>query len=318
MTPNPCILLVLYSASRRFSLFTLARGILTRRSLLLGAIAASSSLTHRGLLHAAPALAARERFAALEQQHGGRLGVSALDTGIGRRIGHRADERFPMCSTFKALAAALVLARVDRGEERLDRRVFYTPADLVTYSPATEKRVGPDAGMTMAEICEAAVTLSDNAAGNLLLASFGGPAGLTAYARSLGDEVTRLDRIETALNEATPGDPRDTTSPAAMLELLRKTVLGDALSAASRAQLAAWLVDSKTGDARIRAGFPRGWRIGDKTGTGDNGVANDVAVVWPPDRAALVVCVYYAEANILPAQRNAVIAEAARAVAETL
>src|SRR5262245_1779745 len=164
-----------------------------------------------GSLLALPAIAedAAARLAELERRNGGRLGVAALDTGNGRRVGHRSDERFPLCSTFKFLAAALVLARVDAGEEQLDRRVVYSAADLVTSSPVTKEHAGP-AGLSMAEICEAAVTLSDNTAGNLMLASFGGPSGLTAYLRKLGDPLTRLDRIETALNEATAGDPRDT------------------------------------------------------------------------------------------------------------
>ena len=167
-------------------------------------------------------------------------------------IAHRGDERFAMTSTFKFVAAAFVLARVDRGEESLTRRIVYARDYLVTYSPVTEKRAG-GGGMAVGEICEAAVTLSDNTAGNLLLDSFGGPAGLTAYMRSLGDGVSRLDRRETALNEAAPGDPRDTTSPAAMAEVLRRTVLGTALSASSREQLTAWLVGSRTGDKRLRA-----------------------------------------------------------------
>lgn len=159
----------------------------------------------------------------LERRYGGRLGVAVLNTTSGKLVAYRGDERFPLCSTFKFLAAAFVLARVDRREESLDRRVVYPKDYLVTYSPVTEKHV--ESGLTVGEICEAAVTLSDNTAGNLMLDSFGGPAGLTAYLRSLGDEMTRLDRRETALNEAAPGDPRDTTTPAAMLETLRKTTL---------------------------------------------------------------------------------------------
>jgi hypothetical protein len=181
-------------------------------------------------------------------------------------VSHRGDERFALCSTFKLLAAAFVLARVDRNEESLTRRIAYARDYLVDYSPITEKHIGE--GLTLGDICEAAVTVSDNTAGNLLLDSFGGPAKLTAYLRSLGDRVTRLDRREPELNEVRPGDPRDTTAPVAMLEILRKTVLGTALSASSRKQLIAWLVANKTGDKRLRAGVPRGWRVGDKTGSG--------------------------------------------------
>jgi beta-lactamase class A len=219
-----------------------------------------------------------------------------------------------MCSTFKWLAAAFVLARVDRGEERRDRRVIFSKADLVPYSPVTGERTGPP-GMTLEELCHAAVTVSDNTAANLLLASFGGPSGLTEYARSLGDEVTRLDRTEVELNEATPGDPRDTTTPAAMTRNVRRLVLGDALSAASRAKLTDWLVGNTTGDSRLRAGFPKGWRIGDKTGSGNHGVTNDVAIAWPPERQPIIVSAYYAESPANGDARNAVLAEVARIVA---
>jgi beta-lactamase class A len=185
---------------------------------------------------------------------------------------------------------------------------------LVTYSPVTEKHTGGD-GLTVGEICDAAVTLSDNTAGNLLLDSFGGPAGLTAFMRSLGDGVSRLDRWETELNEAAPGDPRDTTTPVAMLGILRETVLGTVLSAPSRGQLAAWLVANKTGDKRLRAGVPGGWRVGDKTGTGANNATNDIAVIWPPGRAPVVVAAYYAEARASDDERSAVLAEVGRLAA---
>ncbi|WP_422030191.1 class A beta-lactamase [Reyranella sp.] len=247
----------------------------------------------------------------LERRNGGRLGVALLDSASGRRVAYRGDERFPMCSTFKFLAAALMLARVDRGEDKLDRRIVFAESDLVPYSPATKMHVGAD-GMTVDAICAAAVTLSDNTAGNLMLASFGGPAGLTAFARALGDTVTRLDRIETALNEGTPGDPRDTTSPLAMLATMQKLVAGDVLSAASRERLIGWLVANETGDKRLRAGLPAAWRIGDKTGTGGNGSANDIAVAWPPGRAPVFVTAYYTGSTISDERRSAVIAEAGR------
>ncbi|TAJ83867.1 class A beta-lactamase [Reyranella sp.] len=269
-------------------------------------------------LLAMPAFAndATVKFAELERRNGGRLGVAAFDSASGRRIGYRGEERFPMCSTFKFLASAFALARVDRGEERLDRRIVYSAQDLVTYSPITKDHVGP-AGLSVAELCDATMTLSDNTAGNLLLASFGGPAGLTAYARSLGDQTTRLDRIETALNEGLPGDPRDTTSPVAMLGTMQRLLLGDALSAASRERLTGWLLANKTGDKRLRAGMP-GWKVGDKTGTGGNGSANDIAIVWPTGRAPLLVTVYYTGSTISDEARNDVIAEAGRIVAASL
>ena len=254
-------------------------------------------------------------LATLERRHGVRLGVAVLDTANGRLRWHRGDERFPLCSTFKFLAAALVLARVDRKEESLDRRIMYGKADLVTYSPITENYAGE--GMTVGALCEAAVTLSDNTAGNLLLDSFGGPAGLTAYMRSLGDDVTRLDRRETALNEAAPGDPRDTTTPVAMAAALQKTVLGTALSPMSRTQLVDWLVATKTGDKRLRAGVPKGWRVGNKTGSGGNNATNDVGVFWPSDRAPIVVAAYYVGADAPDDQRSAVLAEVGRLASST-
>lgn len=254
------------------------------------------------------------RLAAIEAESGGRLGVAVLDTASGRLAGHRVDERFPLCSTFKMLAAAFVLARVDRGQESLDRRLVFQRADLVTHSPATGQHTGQP-GMRMAELCDATVTLSDNTAGNLILDSFGGPAGLTAWLRTLGDKTTRLDRRETALNEAKPGDVRDTTTPAAMAQTMQKILLGQALSPASREQLTAWLIANKTGDQRIRAGLPQNWRVGDKTGSGERGTANDVAIVWPPGRAPLLLAVYLTGSTQKPEARSATIAAVAAAVA---
>ncbi|MEH6951667.1 class A beta-lactamase [Nitrobacter sp. NHB1] len=253
----------------------------------------------------------------LETESGGRLGVALLDTGTGQCVGHRMDERFPMCSTFKVLASGAVLHGVDAGKESLARRIYFSEADLVAHSPETHERVGP-VGITVAELCKAAITLSDNTAGNLLLASLGGPQGLTAFVRKLGDDVTRLDRIETALNEAAPGDPRDTTTPNAMASDLRALVVGDVLSTKSRAQLVAWLAANTTGSKRLRAGLPAGWRAGDKTGTGERGTANDVAVVWPPDRAPMIVTAYLTGAAVSADRQNAVMAAVGRAVTTAL
>jgi beta-lactamase class A len=291
--------------------------MVTRRAIVVGAAGLALAASGRKATAAAgwtEGLGAA--FAGLEQQGGGRLGVAVLDTATGARASHRGDERFPMCSTFKLLGAAAVLARVDAGQEMLDRRVRYGAGDLVAYSPTTKNHVAD--GMTMAEICRAALTQSDNTAGNLILASLGGPAGLTAFARSLGDEVTRLDRNETTLNEATPGDPRDTTSPNAMAGNLQTLVLGSRLSESSRGQLQAWLVANETGGARLRAGLPAGWRVGDKTGTGDNGTNNDVAVIWPPSRAPLIVCAYLTESKAGFEEQNKVVAGVGAAVARAL
>jgi beta-lactamase class A len=205
---------------------------------------------------------------------------------------------------------------VDDGRERLERRVTYAAGDLVTYSPITEKHVAD--GMTLAELCDAAVTLSDNTAGNLILRSIGGPAGFTAFARSLGDTVTHLDRWETELNEAVPGDPRDTTTPAAMLGNVHTLVVGNALTAASKEQLTKWLLGNKTGDTRLRANLPPGWRVADKTGSGERGSTNDIGVIWPPGRAPVVVTIYLTETTANADQRNAALAAVGKAVAGAL
>jgi beta-lactamase class A len=188
---------------------------------------------------------------------------------------------------------------------------------MVDYSPVTKDRVGGD-GMTLAELCAAAITYSDSTAANLLLATMGGPQGLTAYARSIGDPVTRLDRIELDLNEAVPGDPRDTTTPAAMLQNLRTLLFGNALSAASKDQLTAWLINNRTGDKRLRAGLPPGWRCGDKTGTGERGSTDDIGVIWPPQGAPVLVTVYLTETTAPTEARNATIADVGRAIARAM
>lgn len=257
-----------------------------------------------------------ETLAGIERTAGGRLGVAMLDTGSGLALGWRQDERFAMASTFKLVLAGWMLALVDQGRERLDARVLYERDAVVAYSPVSGARAGEGGGLTVAELCAATVSLSDNTAANLLLARHGGPAGFTAFVRSLGDGVTRLDRTEPTLNEAAVGDPRDTTTPLAMLRIMQKLVLGDALTPASRAWLQRWLEATSTGGQRLRAGVP-GWTVGDKTGTaGDSGTANDIGVLWPPGGAApvLVAC-YLTRSTVAPAQREAAIAAVARAVA---
>lgn len=270
-----------------------------------------------GLAALGPALAATpaaiaSAIEAQERKLGGRIGVAAWDLGSRVRVGYRAEERFPLLSTFKVLAAGLVLARVDRGDDDIERRIVFGEPDLVAYSPVTRGRVH-GAGMSVFDLCEAAITQSDNTAGNLLLASFGGPEALTAWLRGIGDETTRLDRIETELNEAKADDPRDTTSPDAMMESVRKLLFGDLLSQRSRDWLTGWLVGNKTGDRRIRAGMPKGWRVGDKTGTGLNGAAADVAIAWPPDgRAPLMIVAYLHRSKAGPTQLDDAIAEIGR------
>jgi beta-lactamase class A len=289
--------------------------MLTRRrfNLMAGAAAGWMLMRHRTVAAAAPRLA--EDLAQFEAKSGGRLGVAVIDTRDGSVTQHRGDERFPMCSTFKVLAAAAILKNAGENLGGLQQRVRFEKSDLVDYSPVTSEHTGGD-GMTLSEVCEAAVTRSDNTAGNLLLKNIGGPAGLTSFARSLGDQITRLDRIETELNEAKPGDVRDTTSPNAMAGNLQKLVLGDALLPSARDQLIAWMVANKTGDTRLRAGLPRGWRVGDKTGSGRNGTANDIAVVWPSDRPPLIVTAYLTGSKLEIGGQNEIIARVGGAIGD--
>ncbi len=280
----------------------------------------AASVAALGVMGSAPGVAAdpiEAVVAAAETRLAARIGVSILDDQTGRAWHHRSAERFALTSTFKALAAAALLARVDAGAESLDRRVTFAAGDLVAHSPVTETRVGA-AGMTLAEIAEAAITVSDNTAGNLILDAVGGPAGLTTFLRSKGDDVTRLDRRETALNQAIRGDLRDTTTPAAMARTLRGLVVGDGLSTASRDHLTGWMVADRVGDALLRAGLPKTWRIADKTGAGGNGARAVVAVVWPPERRPTTIAVFIAETTATMAERNAAIAEIAAAIGRSL
>ncbi len=261
-----------------------------------------------------PATALDDQLLALERKFDARLGVYAVATGSGSAIAHRADERFAFCSTFKGLAAAAVLAR--NPLSHLDTVVDYTDADLMKSAVITSRHVGT--GMTIRDLCDAAVRYSDGTAGNLLLRDLGGPAELTAYLRGLDDTVTRMDRIEPSITEATPGDPRDTTSPRAIGTDYRKIVLGDALPEERRAFLRDLLERNLTGAQRIRAGLPADWRVADKTGTGDYGTLNDIAIAWPPDTAPLVISIMSSKPTRDAEYNQALLAEAAEYVGTTL
>ena len=268
----------------------------TRRTLITAAVGVPAALSLLSLLSplaAATTVVKRKpvrSFAELEKDFQGRVGVAAIDLGSGRSVGNRQDERFPFCSTFKTLVGAAVLAREAKAPGLLQKRLTYTKADLVTYSPVTERHV--EGGMTVAELCAATIQTSDNTAANVLMKELGGPAAITAYARSIGDTSFRLDRWETDLNTAIPGDERDTTTPLAMARTLQKLFAGDALPPAQRQQLKDWMLGTTTGDTRIRAGVPPGWQVADKTGTGSYGVTNDIGVAYPPGGAPVVVVVY--------------------------
>lgn len=274
---------------------------LTRRKLLVGLpLLAGMSI--------APALRAAETpLAGIERRHGGRLGVYALDTGSGRALGHRADERFLMCSTFKGLLAAQIFARVDQGAERLDRLVRYSEKDLVFTSPETKANVARGA-MSVEALCRAILVESDNTAAILLMRSAGGPAALTRFVRGLGDSVTRSDRYEPDSNGY--DGALDTTTPSAIVATARRLLLGDALSAASRALLERGMVDCKPGLGRIRAVLPAGWQAADRPGTSVERETNDYALVRPPGRAPLLVAVYYDAPGASMEAREAVLREA--------
>jgi beta-lactamase class A len=257
------------------------------------------------------------RVATIEARTGGRIGVAALDTGSGKHLDYRSEERFPMCSTFKFLAAEAVLKRVDEKQEKLDRFVSYDAKDILEYAPVTKAHL-KEGGMTLSALCAAAIEQSDNTAGNLLLEAIGGPIGLTNFTRAIGDKVTRLDRKEPELNTSGPSDERDTTTPAAMLADMFQLVLGNTLSPSSRHQLEQWLQANQTGASMIRAGIPTSWIIGDKTGRGANGATNDIAIMRPPGRAPILLAIYSVGSAAPADERAAAIVEAARVVAEFL
>lgn len=251
----------------------------SRRSVIAGALAFPFD-----------ASAAEEPFAALEKQSGARIGVAALDTGSGKSVTWRANERFVMCSTFKLSLAAAILAKADKGGETLDRQISIGSNVPIGVSPTTSKNVGHN--MTIAELCEAAVVFSDNGAANTLLATLGGPGALTAFWRTLGDRLSRLDDFELKLN--IPDGERNTTTPVAMLGDLKAVLSGNTLSPASHKRLLGWMRASTTGVNRLRAGLPAAWQWADKTGTSAEryGLVNDIGIATPPGRGPILIAAY--------------------------
>ncbi|MEU0545270.1 class A beta-lactamase [Nocardia sp. NPDC005978] len=296
------------------------------RTRLLAAALALSALTGIAACDSQPAstapadtsapAAADPAFAELEARAGARLGVYAVDTATGRTVSYREGERFPIASTFKGLACGLLLREHPLSSGYFDQRITYPPSDLVEFSPATGQHVAT--GMTIGELCHAAITLSDNTAGNLILKQLGGPAGFTNGMRALGDSVTRLDRWETDLNTAIPGDDRDTTTAQALAAGYRTLGLGETLPEPERAQLISWLKANTTGDKRIRAGLPADWVVGDKTGSPAYGSALDAAIAWPPGRAPVVITVLTTKSEERAEPDNALVAAAARAAVAAL
>nr|WP_206934719.1 class A beta-lactamase [Roseococcus thiosulfatophilus] len=283
--------------------------MITRRTMAVGAAALAASPARAQGWTALP-----EAFARIERRHGGRLGAAVLDLATGQAVAHRGEERFPLTSTFKLPLAAAVLARVEAGQESLDRRIPFGREALVTWSPVTEGAAGGP-GLTVEALAEACMTISDNTAANLLLDALGGPAALTAFLRGIGDAQSRLDRCETELNEARPGDPRDTTTPLAMLATMRALTLGEALSPASRARLLAWMRANRTGGPLLRASLPAGWAAGDRTGAGGFNSRSVVGLLWPPGgRPPILVTAYLTEGPAAMAARDAALAELGAAV----
>ncbi len=289
--------------------FTMLRRVRRSAFALMCVLLTSSGFAQNGELIAT--------IVKLESQLSARIGVTVFEVDTDKRWEYHADDLFPMSSTFKTLACAALLHRVDANQETLERIVEIEAASLVSYSPITETRVA-DAGMSLAELCEASITVSDNTAGNLILEAIGGPQGLTDFMRSLGDEVTRLDRMETQLNEGVPGDPRDTTTPNAMASAMRRLILGDVLSVSSRMQLEAWLRADSVADALFRAGIPETWEIGDKTGAGGYGSRSIAAIMWPPSGNPVIATVYITETDASFDDRNSAIAQIGAAIAKEI
>jgi beta-lactamase class A len=288
-----------------------------RRTFLLAAISVPiATVWTSWAMKGDAAVSAQAQLAELERTLVGRLGVFALNTANGTQLSYRANEYFPLCSTFKVLLVSAILKRSTQVDGLMQQRIEYQQSDLVTYSPITERHLKD--GMTVDALCAAAIQYSDNTAANLLMKILGGPEAVTKFARSIGDRQFRLDRWETALNSAIPGDRRDTSTPNAMAQSLQRLVLGNLLEPHLQVQLRDWLRGNTTGAARIRASVPADWQVGDKTGTGDYGTANDIGVLWPPRRAPVAVAIYTTQGEKDAKARNDVIASAARIVVDWL
>ncbi|MFJ9180860.1 class A beta-lactamase [Streptomyces sp. NPDC102360] len=297
----------------------------TRRAILttataIGATAFAGTATARAATGGAHTESADGRFTALERQHGARLGVFAHDFGTGRTVRHRADERFPMCSTFKTLAVAAVLRDLDKDGKFLARRVHYTQADVdrAGGAPVTGKPENLAHGMTVSELCGAAISYSDNTAANLLMKYLGGPTAVTRFVRSTGDRTTRLDRWEPELNSAEPGRVTDTSTPCALGTTYARLVLGGALAPADRDRLTRWLLANTTSGERFRAALPADWVLGDKTGTGRYGTANDVGIAWTPDGAPVILSVLSTKPDEDAEGDSPLVKRAAELIVETL
>ncbi|OMH39286.1 class A beta-lactamase [Motiliproteus sp. MSK22-1] len=258
----------------------------------------------------------QKKIAAIESKLDGRIGVAILNLHSGDKWTYKADSRFPVSSTFKVQLCGAILAKVDAGKESLNRPITFKKSEIVSWSPITEKRV--QTGMSVGELCEATITMSDNTAANLLLDMIGGPQGLTMFLRKIGDDITRLDRWETKLNEGVPGDLRDTTTPTAALGTLEKLLFGKVLSMSSRKQLTDWMINDKVADDLLRTSLPEGWKIGDKSGAGGYGSRSIIAFIMPPNKGPTLVTIYLTENEVDFSTRNRMIAEIGRLIVEKI
>lgn len=253
----------------------------------------------------------------LEERHGGRLGVAALDVGSQRRVSWRGQERFAFCSTFKAFLAVATLERVQREEEQLDRAVAVTRADMIPHAPVTEKAIGRT--LTIRELMKAAVEVSDNPAANILIREMGGIAVWRSWWPTFGDTTTVISRLEPDLNTALPNDPRDTCLPDQTIANIRELAFSDRLTPAHDQLISGWMIASPTGANRIKAGAPQGWTVAHKTGTGANGATNDIGMLTPLSGSPVLLAAYFTGApEATDDQRDAVIAEATRRALKAL
>ena len=284
---------------------------LPRRALLLGGLAVALAGCSDATATAPPASTTPSQppdpdLVALERKFGGRLGFYALDTGSGQAVAYRSDERFLMCSTHKVLVVGAILQLRQQQSGLLDQVVHYDKSQLLDYAPITSQHTS----MKVSELCEAALKVSDNTAVNLLINLLQGPSKVTAIARGLGDNVTRLDRVEPDLNDGAPGDERDTTEPPVFASDLYELTLGQGLDTTGQGMLTNWMKSSTTGLDLVRAGLPKGWVTADKSGSGSKGEVNDVAIVWPPNHSPLVVTAYTAPKDPKSTAGRGTIAEA--------
>ncbi|MFD7256696.1 class A beta-lactamase [Streptomyces sp. NPDC059874] len=292
----------------------------TRRAVLaLGAGAAVATTLPAGGAHAADSGVVRQ-LRELERERGARLGVYARDLAGGRTVVYRADELFPMCSLFKTLAAAAVMREFDQDGEYLAKRVFYTQEDVTKAGGGeiTKLEENIARGLTVAELCSAAIAQSDNTAGNLLLRELGGPTAITRLCRSLGDRTTRLDRWEPELNSAEPTRVTDSTSPRAIGRTYARLVLGDSLVPRHRELLTGWMLANTTSWERFRKGLPKDWVIADKTGAGSYGTNNNAGIAWPPGRPPIVLSVLTTKTEPTAPRDNELVARAAKLLADAL